>query len=111
VRNANIVRTGAEDLFFLPSIPIDAYFGAEYDLIPAAISLHLEPATAAPAQSDEQVAFVAQLKALDARKAGKQISDEDYAHERLALFRKYMPEALPEDARQTPSARDPETPN
>jgi len=107
VRSANIVRTGAEDFFFPLSFPVDAYYGSEYDLIPATIALHLEPAAVAPPPSDEQAAFVAQLKALDAKKAAKAISDADYSHERLALFRQYMPEALPEDVRQTPAAPDP----
>jgi hypothetical protein len=47
--------------------------------------------------------FVEKLKALDALKENKGISDEEYGKARLALFRQYMPEALPEEARQAPS--------
>jgi len=84
---------------------VDASTGAQYNLTPKtiAVTLELTTATASPRSDDDPMVFVEKLKALDALKENKGISDEEYGKARLALFRQYMPEALPEEARQAPS--------
>lgn len=84
---------------------VDASTGAQYNLTPKTISIALERESSASesASSDDAGIFVTKLKALDEMKENKQISDEEYGKARIELFRKYMPEALPEDQR-TPAA-------
>ncbi|MDE2303998.1 MAG: PEGA domain-containing protein [Gammaproteobacteria bacterium] len=76
---------------------VDAADGAQYNLVPVTINAKLEPlAAAAPnAGSDDAKVFIDQLRVLDKLHEGKQISDADYAKARLALFKKYMPDAIP----------------
>lgn len=85
---------------------VDASTGAQYNLTPRTISVSLESDTTVAARSTQEDpgVFVSKLKALDLLKEGKQISDEEYGKARLALFRQYMPEALPPDASATPPA-------
>ncbi len=84
---------------------VDASTGAQYNLTPKTISVELERASSSTASSgsDDASDFVSKLKALDDLKENKQISDEEYGKARLELFRKYMPEALPQEAtKETP---------
>jgi hypothetical protein len=80
---------------------VDASTGAQYNLTPKTISIELERAGASdvPTGPDDATQFVTKLRTLDEIKEGKQISDEEYGKARIELFRKYMPEALPEEAR------------
>ena len=79
---------------------VDAASGAQYNLVPATVSVKLEPisgAMAAGGTSDSAV-FVEKLKALDQLHDSKELSDEEYGKSRLELFKRYMPEALPAPA-------------
>ena len=81
---------------------VDAATGAQYNLTPKTISVSLElVSSAAPrgATDADPGIFVSKLQALDQLKESKSISDEEYGKARLELFRQYMPEALPEEAR------------
>lgn len=83
---------------------VDAATGAQYTLVPASVSVRLLPVdtTVKGMATDESGDFVSQLKALDYQHDARQISDEAYVNGRLALFRKYMPEALPPDSASPP---------
>lgn len=86
---------------------VDASTGAQYNLTPKTISVSLEPAsviTTVESNVDPGI-FVSKLKALDEMKANAQVSDEEYGKARLELFRKFMPEALPDEARQTSASK------
>jgi hypothetical protein len=78
---------------------VDAASGAQYNLLPAAVSVKLDPVNTAVngMATDDSSAFVSRLKALDQQHDARQISDQDYVNGRLELFRKFMPEALPAD--------------
>ena len=82
---------------------VDASTGAQYNLTPKTINIELERAGSATTSTgpDEATQFVKKLNALDQMKESKQISGDEYGKARLELFRKYMPEALPEDARSS----------
>lgn len=71
------------------------------NLTPKTIAVELERTTAAPSSvdTDDANVFVTKLKVLDEMKENKQLSDEEYGKARIELFRKYMPEALPEEVR------------
>jgi hypothetical protein len=83
---------------------VDASTGAQYNLTPETIAVTLESTAVADSSGHENdpSVFVEKLKALDVLKENKQISDEEYGKARLELFKHYMPEALPEEARQAP---------
>lgn len=83
---------------------VDAATGAQYNLTPKTIAITLERMGSSDesgdsAGSDDASQFVSKLKSLDEMKENKQISDEEYGRARIELFRKYMPEALPEEVR------------
>ena len=79
---------------------VDAETGAEYNLAPKTIDAHLDPIDAvATVKTGDASVFVGKLQALDAMKASKEITDQEYATGRLELFREYMPEALPPEQR------------
>ena len=79
---------------------VDAASGAQYNLLPASVSVKLVPVNTAVngMAADDSSTFVSKLKALDQQHDAKQISDQDYVNGRLELFKKYMPEALPADS-------------
>ena len=81
---------------------VDAASGAQYNLLPASVSVKLVPVNTAVTgmEADDANAFVSKLKALDQQHDAKKISDQDYVNERLELFKKYMPQALPTDNAQ-----------
>lgn len=81
---------------------VDAASGAQYNLLPASVSVKLVPVNTAVKgmATEDSNAFVSQLKALDQQHDAKQISDQDYVNARLELFKKYMPEALPATSAQ-----------
>jgi hypothetical protein len=83
---------------------VDAASGAQYNLLPASVSVKLVPVnTAVKGMAvDDSNTFVSKLKALDQQHDAKQISDRDYVNSRLELFKKYMPEALPPDRASQP---------
>jgi len=78
---------------------VDAASGAQYNLLPASVSVKLVPVNTAVKgmAADDSDTFVSKLKALDQQHDAKQMSDQDYVNGRVELFRKYMPEALPAD--------------
>ena len=78
---------------------VDAATGAQYNLLPASVSVKLVPVNTAVSgmAADDANTFVSKLKALDQQHDARQISDQDYVNGRLELFKKYMPEALPAD--------------
>ena len=80
---------------------------AQYNLTPKTISVTLEPASAVMVTESnvDPSIFVSKLKALDDMKANGQVSDEEFGKARLELFRKFMPEALPDDARQATASK------
>jgi hypothetical protein len=84
---------------------VDAASGAQYNLLPASVTVKLVPINTVlkGMASDDSSTFVSKLKALDQQHDAKQISDNDYVNGRLQLFRKYMPEALPADNASKPS--------
>jgi hypothetical protein len=76
---------------------VDAASGAQYNLLPASVSVKLVPINTvvkgmAAEDSDK---FVSKLKALDQQHDARQMSDQDYVNARLELFKQYMPQALP----------------
>ncbi len=80
---------------------VDAADGAQYNLVPVTINAKLEPlasANSANAPPDGAQVFVDKLQALDRLHNAKQMTDEEYGQARLALFKRYMPEALPKTA-------------
>jgi hypothetical protein len=89
---------------------VDAATGAQYNLTPKALTVTLEREADSPTSSDAPAAdsdaatFVARLNTLDELRDNEQISDEEYAKAKLALFQQYMPEALPEDQRNPAGA-------
>jgi hypothetical protein len=78
---------------------VDAASGAQYNLLPATVSVNLIPVNTVVKgmAADDSNTFVGKLKALDQQHDAKQISDRDYVNGRLELFKKYMPGALPAD--------------
>jgi hypothetical protein len=83
---------------------VDAASGAQYNLAPASVFVKLYPVNAAVngMALDDSSSFVSQLNLLEQQHDAKQLSDQDYVNARVALFRKYMPAALPaESAPQT----------
>lgn len=85
---------------------VDASTGAQYNLTPKTISVALEREGAVASSgngADDPGLFVAKLKALDEMRESGQITDEEYGKARLELFRRYMPEALPPEAREPPA--------
>ena len=87
---------------------VDAASGAQYNLNPKTISVKLEPVSSMPAgsENDSQSDFIAKLNALDELKENGQITDEEYGKGRLELFKKYMPEMVP-DEQADPAAGSP----
>jgi len=83
---------------------VDAASGAQYNLLPASVSVKLLPVNTVVKgmAADDSNTFVSKLKALDQQHDAKQISDQDYVNGRLELFKKYMPEALPADSAPQP---------
>jgi PEGA domain-containing protein len=83
---------------------VDAASGAQYNLLPASVSVKLVPVNTVVEgmAADDSNTFVSKLKALDQQHDAKQLSDQDYVSDRLELFRKYMPEALPADSAPQP---------
>jgi hypothetical protein len=79
---------------------VDAASGAQYNLLPAAVSVKLVPVNTVVKgmAADDSNSFVSKLKALDRQHDAKQIADQDYVNGRLELFKKYMPDALPADS-------------
>ncbi len=79
---------------------VDAASGAQYNLLPASVSVKLVPVNTVVKgmAADDSNTFVSKLKALDQQHDAKQISDRDYVSGRLELFKKYMPDALPADS-------------
>jgi PEGA domain len=84
---------------------VDAASGAQYNLLPASVSVKLVPVNTVVKgmADDDSNTFVSKLKALDQQHDARQISDQDYVNGRLELFRKYMPEALPADKAPPPN--------
>ena len=78
---------------------VDAASGAQYNLSPESVSVKLLPVntTVAGMTTDNSNNLVSELKTLDQLYDARQISREEYVNTRVALFKKYMPEALPAD--------------
>jgi len=78
---------------------VDAASGAQYNLSPESVAVKLLPVntTVSGMATDNSTNLVSQLKTLDQLYDAKQISGEEYVNSRVALFKKYMPEALPAD--------------
>jgi hypothetical protein len=83
---------------------VDAASGAQYNLLPASVSVKLVPVNTVVKgmAADDSNTFVSKLKALDQQHDAKQISDRDYVSGRLELFKKYMLDALPADSAPQP---------
>jgi len=83
---------------------VDAASGAQYNLLPASVSVKLVPVNTVVKgmAADDSNTFVSILKALDQQHDARQISDQDYVNGRLELFKKYMPEALPANSSSQP---------
>jgi len=79
---------------------VDAATGAQYNLIPKTISVQLEALTVPVSQqaADDPAVFVTNLKQLDEMHDNKSLSDDAYVKARLELFKRYMPEAIPQEA-------------
>lgn len=78
---------------------VDAADGAQYNLVPVTINVKLAPVESsglANGHPDDAKMFIEKLQALDQLHGAKQISDDEYGKARLALFKRYMPEALPQ---------------
>jgi hypothetical protein len=78
---------------------VDAASGAQYNLLPAAVSVKLAPINTVVngMAADDSNIFVIRLKALDQEHDAHRMSDQEYVNGRLELFKKYMPAALPAD--------------
>jgi PEGA domain len=78
---------------------VDAASGAQYNLSPESVSVKLLPVntTVTGMTTDNSNNLVSELKTLDQMYDARQISGEEYVNTRVALLKKYMPEALPAD--------------